>query len=142
MFTLNLGQICAAVLTVGACVAASACSSDTMNQNPTAPSPPSSTTLTIDIVEESGPNSFYPSPASATAQQMLVWRNADRETHHVVFDSTAVDTGNLAPNTQSQPITVAPGTWSYRCTIHPSMTGVVTVAGSSSQSNGSDGPAY
>jgi plastocyanin len=141
MFAINTRQVCAAVLAIGACVAAAACStSDAMNPNPAAPSPPSSTTLTIDIVEESGANSFYPSPASVTAQQMVLWRNADREAHHVVFDSTAVDTGNLAPNTQSQPVTLPAGTWNYHCTIHPSMTGVVTVAGAAQ--NGADGPAY
>jgi plastocyanin len=48
----------------------------------------------------------------------------------VVFDDDSIDAGTLAPDTLSQPMTVAAGTWTYHCSIHPSMTGTVTVPSS------------
>ena len=83
--------------------------------------------LTIDIAEINGPYSFYPSPARMGFEQMVVWRNDDTVTHHVVFDDMSIDTGTLAPGTLSQPFAVRPGTWTYHCAIHPTMVGSMTV---------------
>jgi len=117
-------------LTLLASVCAAGCSSKEQT-NPAAPTPtPPPATLTIDIAEMNGPNSFYPSPAGVAAGQTVLWRNDDRLTHHVVFDDLPVDAGSTAPGTSSQPLTIAAGTWSYHCAIHPSMVGTVTVAGS------------
>jgi plastocyanin len=119
-------------LALFACVAVAACGAD-QQPNPVGPTPPApSTTVTIDIAEMNGPNSFYPSPGSVGAGQTVVWRNGDRLTHHVVFDAIQVDAGTTAPGTSSQPIAVAAGTWTYHCAIHPSMVGTLTVAGSDS----------
>ena len=108
------------------CVAAGACGAG-MPGTPTAPTPPPSGNFVVDIAEIAGPNSFYPSPASVDSRRPLIWRNAHTEAHHVVFDNIAVDTGRLAPGTVSQPLIVQPGTWSYHCSIHPEMTGTITV---------------
>ena len=110
-------------------VAASACGPASQSDSAlTAPSPPPTVhTLTIDIAEVNGPNSFYPSPATIQAEQVIVWRNWDTVTHHLVFDEGSIDTGTLAPGTLSQPITIGTGNWSYHCTIHPTMVGTVVV---------------
>jgi len=115
-----------------ACVAGAACGmSDQYAAGPVAPTPTApSTNFVIDVAEINGPYSFYPSPAEARSEQVIVWRNSDTVTHHVVFDDISVDTGTLAPGTLSQPIMVGPGNWAYHCAIHPSMVGSVMVTAS------------
>jgi plastocyanin len=115
------------------CLVAAACGTgDDMPGTPTAPTPPASGNFILDIAEINGPNSFYPSPASVDAGRPLIWRNSHTETHRIVFDNIAVDTGRLAPGTVSQPLAVAPGRWMYHCSIHPEMVGELTVTAPSS----------
>jgi plastocyanin len=116
------------------CFAGAACStSDPQRNSPVGPTPPvPSRNFIIDVAEINGPYSFYPSPATIRSEQIIVWRNSDTVTHHVVFDDMSVDTGTLAPGTLSQPITAGPGNWPYHCAIHPSMVGNVTVTASAS----------
>jgi len=116
-----------------ACLVGSACGAD-QNGNASGsfgPTPaPVSNVLTIDVAEINGPYSFYPSPATVRSEQMVVWRNSDTVTHHVVFDDGSVDTGTLAPGTFSQPLTIRPGNWTYHCAIHPAMLGSVAISSS------------
>jgi len=116
-----------AVLAVGVF----ACGGSNMSSvsGPTPSTPPGN--FRVDIAEINGPNSFFPSPATAGFEQVVVWRNTDTVTHDVVFDDGSVDTGRLAPGTSSQPITVSPGTRTYHCSIHPAMVGTITVQSSS-----------
>jgi plastocyanin len=116
-------------IVLAACVAAAACGRS--DSNPTGPDAPTptvpSTNFVIEVAEINGPYSFYPIPATVRSDQVIVWRNADTVTHHVVFDDMSVDTGTLAPGTLSQPIMVGSGNWAYHCAIHPSMVGSVMV---------------
>jgi len=117
-------------IVLATCIAGSACTSDLNGNNsgllgPTPPAAPN--VLTIDVAEINGPYSFYPSPVTIRAGQIVVWRNSDTVTHHVVFDDGSVNTGTLATGTLSQPLTIGVGNWSYHCAIHPSMVGSVTV---------------
>jgi len=119
--------------------AGAACSTADPNGSstgPVGPTPAVPSNFIIDVAEINGPYSFYPSPATVASGRIIVWRNSDTATHHVIFDDISVDTGTLAPGTLSQPITVAPGNWSYHCAIHPSMVGSVTVTGSTSTATG------
>jgi plastocyanin len=96
------------------------------DSTPTAPTPPApSHIVTVDIAEINGPYSFYPSQATVQPDQVIVWRNWDTVTHHLVFDDGSIDTGTLAPGTSSQPITTGAGNRSYHCTIHQTMVGTV-----------------
>jgi plastocyanin len=121
---LSVGMTLATALMVCACGA----------NNPTGPgstpiAPAEAPRLvTVDVAEINGPYSFFPSPVLVAPDQTVVWRNLDTVTHHVVLDAGSIDTGTLAPNTLSQPMTIGPGTWSYHCSIHPAMVGSVTVA--------------
>ena len=116
-------------IVVAICVASSACGpASQLDSAPTAPTPPApSQTVTIAIAEINGPYSFYPSPATIQVDQVIVLRNGDTVTHHLVFDDGSIDTGTLAPGTLSQPIPVGAGNRSYHCTIHPTMVGTVVV---------------
>jgi plastocyanin len=114
------------------------CSSNGGPVSPAAPTPDAPATgARIDIAEINGPYSFYPSPATVRADQIIVWRNLDTVTHHLVLDDGSIDTGTLAPGTLSQPETVGLGTKTYHCTIHPSMVGTVIVTGPSSSARAS-----
>ena len=97
-----------------------------LGSTPTAPTPPPHI-VTVDIAEINGPYSFFPSPAMVQSDQIVVWRNSDTVTHHVVLDGNSVDTGTLAPGTSSQPMIIGAGMWPYHCSIHPAMVGSVTV---------------
>jgi len=123
MRMLSIGMLLATFVAVSAC--------DTNGANgpgstPTAPTvlPPQ---VTIDVAEMNGPYSFYPSPIVVQSDQTVLWRNSDTVTHHVVFDQGSIDTGTLAPGTLSQPMAIGEGTWSYHCSIHPTMVGSVTI---------------
>ena len=94
--------------------------------------PPSDGVVTINIVSENGAQSFSPNPATLPAGQMVVWHNVDNTTHRVVLNNGSLDTGNLAPNAFSQPMSVNNGGGPYHCTIHPSMVGTINPAASAS----------
>jgi plastocyanin len=118
----SIGMALAIYLAASACGPAKA-------SGPTAPTPPATSHLvTIDIAEVNGPYSFFPSPATIQSRQIVVWRNWDTVTHHLVFDDGSIDTGALAPGTLSQPMSIgAAGNQSYHCTIHPTMVGTVVL---------------
>ena len=126
-----IAALAGVMLIVGVCGCGGTGPAAAQPSSPAAPTPPVASVVTIDIAEINGPYSFYPSPAMASANQTVVWRNSDLVTHHLVFDDDSIDTGTLAPGTLSQPETVAAGIRAYRCTIHPTMVGAVVVASSS-----------
>ena len=125
-------SICINAIVLVACVSAAACGmSDPNATGPVAPTPTAPPpNVVIEVAEINGPYSFYPSPTTVRSEQVIVWRNSDTVTHHVVFDDMSVDTGTLAPGTVSQPITLGPGNRAYHCAIHPSMVGSVMVTAS------------
>ncbi len=99
---------------------------------PTAPSGGGSgggtANVTITIVGMNGNQSFSPNPGSLKAGQTVAWKNNDSITHTATSDSGAFDTGAIPPGGTSSPITMpAAGTFGYHCSIHPSMTGSLSV---------------
>ena len=71
--------------------------------------------------------SFSPVALSVKAGTQITWTNADDIPHTVVsngpsFKSKVLGTGEKFTFTASKP-----GTYSYSCSIHPNMTGKVTV---------------
>jgi plastocyanin len=94
--------------------------------NPAGPTPASgSGVVTINVVAVNGAQSFSPNPATVPDGQMVVWRNVDNTTHHVVMNDRSVDTGDLAPGTSSQPMVFHAGDGQYHCSIHPVMIGSI-----------------
>lgn len=106
-------------------LAAAACgSSSPSSPTPSSPGPD----VTINIVGISGANSFNPSPTTIKAGQRVIWKNTDTRTHDSVQDANAFSTPPIAAGAQSDPVTLStPGTFTYHCGIHPSMTGTITV---------------
>jgi plastocyanin len=92
--------------------------------------------VTINVVRESGAQSFSPNPATLPAGQMVVWHNVDGVTHRVVLNNGSLDTGDLAPGASSQPMAINTGNAPYHCSIHPSMVGTVVQSAATALSQG------
>ncbi len=109
-----------------------ACSNN--SSAPTAPVVPAggggggTAAVTITILGQQGSQSFSPNPGTVTAGQTVAWRNNDSITHTATADNGAFDTGAIPPGGTSSPITMGTsGSFNYHCSIHPSMTGTLTV---------------
>ncbi len=110
-----------------ALVAVQACGS---SYSPTSPGGGGGGTadVTITIVANSGSSSFSPNPGTVPVGKTVAWRNADSATHDIVADSGSFNTGTIAPGSTSSPIMMGTaGSFSYHCSIHPTMTGTLTV---------------
>ena len=81
----------------------------------------------ITITGINGDRSFAPAAATIKAGQSVAWKNNDGATHRPilsdVFDTRALASGATSASTKM----TTPGTYDYKCTIHPSMTGTITV---------------
>jgi plastocyanin len=81
----------------------------------------------ITITGINGSNSFAPASASLKAGQSVAWKNSDTVTHRPIL-SDVFDTKQLAAGaTSATTVMSTPGTYEYKCTIHPEMTGTVVV---------------
>ncbi len=70
---------------------------------------------------------FDPGTITITVNTTVTWTNKDAVAHTVTSDNGSFDSGNIPANgTFSHTFSTA-GSFSYHCTIHPYMTGVVKV---------------
>ncbi len=123
----------AAVLLAGAAVAG--CSDDDDGATTTAQTESTTETeeggasaqeqVTVDIV--SIDEAFQPSSATVTAGGDVSWVNADDVAHTTTADEGAWDSGTLEPGAEFTFSPDEPGTYSYGCSIHPSMTAELIV---------------
>ncbi|HEY6895119.1 MAG TPA: cupredoxin domain-containing protein [Rhodanobacteraceae bacterium] len=115
---LALASIATLSLTVAAC------GSSPSSPTPSSPGPD----VTINILGIQGANSYNPSPTTIKAGQRVIWKNTDTRTHDTIQDANAFSVPPISAGAQSDPITLStPGTFTYHCGIHPSMTGTITV---------------
>jgi plastocyanin len=71
---------------------------------------------------------FTPSTLRVARGTVVTVRNDDTTTHTWTADAGAWDSGHLAPGAMSQHTFSTSGTFTYHCSIHPSMTGTVAVS--------------
>jgi plastocyanin len=70
---------------------------------------------------------FNPSSITVSVNTTITWTNKDGVAHTVTSTTGLFDSGGINPNgTYSRQFTTT-GSFPYRCTIHPSMTGTVVV---------------
>jgi plastocyanin len=112
-----------AVFTLGVSLVGLSCKGDS---NPVGPG---GADFTINIVAEAGPNSYSPDSLTVTMGQTVEWHNVAGTTHTATEAGISLwDTGNIANGGTSAAIEMnTAGTFTYRCTIHPTMTGVLIV---------------
>lgn len=116
-----------ALLLAGALVAAGCGGGG--GSTPTSPSTPSggggtAATVTITITGQGGTLAFSPNPATVSPGQLVVFKNNDKEVHHVMLDDGTVQTPDIAPGATSAPVAMGTsGSKTYHCSIHPGMVG-------------------
>lgn len=71
-------------------------------------------------------NEFQPPHVQVPARTTVTWTNGDQSPHNVKFDD-GPSSDYLALGATFQRVFNDPGTFDYRCTIHPGMVGRVTV---------------
>ena len=69
---------------------------------------------------------YDPATANVTVGSTVTWTNDDNVPHTVTFDGGA-DSGSMGTGATFQQTFNEAGTFAYGCTIHPSMSGTVSV---------------
>ena len=74
---------------------------------------------------------FQPPQASVAPGGTVTWKNAGKVAHTATFDDVQLDTNVVAPGAEGTVTApTKPGSYSYRCNIHPAkMRGVLVVVG-------------
>lgn len=92
------------------------------------PATPESTTPVVTTSVSMANITFTPANIQVVPGAIVTFTNNDAITHNVTFaNATVGTTGNYSTGTKTLTMPAAAGTYSYKCTIHGSMTGVVTV---------------
>jgi plastocyanin len=82
---------------------------------------------------------YSPSSITVTVGDTVTWTNSDAQAHTATADGGGFDTGALG-NGQSGTVTFSTaGSFAYHCSIHPDMTGTVTVQAAASGGGGNAG---
>lgn len=72
-------------------------------------------------------SAFTPNTLTVPLNTTIIWTNKDAVTHTVTSNSDLFDSGNIGNGGVYKHQFTVSGTYSYRCTIHPSMTGTIIV---------------
>ncbi|KKW23283.1 MAG: Blue (Type 1) copper domain protein [Candidatus Kaiserbacteria bacterium GW2011_GWB1_52_6] len=113
----------------------------TQNSAPATPSPTPTQTLPSSQDAGATPNSsspvstetsvsisnfaFSPTTITVKAGDKVTWTNNDSAPHTVTSNNSSFDSGTLNKGASYSFVFATPGTYSYRCTFHPSMTGTI-----------------
>lgn len=112
-------------LAIAACGAGAQASASAMHDIPTAAAPPASNAVATKSVEIAN-FAFSPAVITVKVGATVTWTNKDEDAHTVAITGAGVSeplqSGDSYAHTFGQP-----GTYSYRCTIHPNMRGMVVV---------------
>ncbi len=87
-----------------------------------------------------GDFAFHPGATTVHVGDTISWTNEDAASHTATADDGSFDTGALARGASGAHTFTSAGTFAYHCSIHPSMTGTVTVLAASA-SSGAPAPA-
>ena len=71
--------------------------------------------------------SFNPGTLTVKVGDTVTWTNNDSATHTVTANDNSFKSADLAPGASFSNTFSTAGTYPYRCTIHPNMTGTIVV---------------
>ena len=71
---------------------------------------------------------FGPAELQIAAGTTVTWTNQDAASHTVTADDGSFDSGNLTTGQTFSQTFDTPGTYTYHCNIHPSMTATIVVS--------------
>lgn len=63
--------------------------------------------------------SYSPQPVTAAVGDVITWRNDDSAAHSATLEDDSCGTPPLAPGSSASLVFNAPGTYTYKCIIHP-----------------------
>jgi plastocyanin len=72
-------------------------------------------------------SAFDPASLSVTVNTTVKWTNKEWFSHSVSSETGLFESGSISVNGTFSYKFTAPGTYQYHCSIHPAMTGTVTV---------------
>jgi plastocyanin len=81
---------------------------------------------------------FEPASVEVRSGDTVTWTNTGAAPHTVTADDGSFDSGQLAPGATFSQTFDARGDFTYHCTIHPQMTGTVSVTGGGGGGRGGD----
>jgi plastocyanin len=93
----------------------------------------------VSRAETKAAGAFSPNPISVPVQAAVHWYNDDRTAaggqyggsngtiHTITSDDLSFLSGNLTPGRSFEHTFETPGTYTYHCSIHPTMIGTITV---------------
>ncbi|MFE9399264.1 cupredoxin family copper-binding protein [Streptomyces flavidovirens] len=70
---------------------------------------------------------FVPQSVTVNAGDSVRWINNDNTDHTTTSDGPGWDSGDLPPGSSFTRTFTTSGTFSYHCSLHPDMTGTITV---------------
>jgi plastocyanin len=82
---------------------------------------------------------FEPKDAVVDPGTTLMWINRGQEQHTVTSDDGQFDSGVLEPGDTFLTTVEGSGTLTYHCTLHPEMTGSITVGTSAAEGDATEG---
>ena len=108
---------------------ATACGSASTPTSPTTPNAGPGIDYTININGDRGNQSYTPSTLNMRVGQVVNWHNLDSIEHTATADGM-FDSGKIAAfSAHDDAVTMnRAGTFTYHCTIHPSMVGSINMA--------------
>ena len=83
-------------------------------------------TITIPASDIYGATNYSPRTVTVQVGGSVVWSNRDTEKHTTVSD-TGLWSSDIAPGADFTRTFPAAGTFNFHCTLHPAMTGTITV---------------
>ena len=81
-------------------------------------------------------SSFSPREITVTVGDTVTWTNSDQISHTATADGGSFDTGALSNNESGTVTFSTAGAFPYHCSIHPNMTGTITVEAAASGGGG------
>ena len=128
MSSLRLVVILALMLPAIGCGGSSSPSSPSASPSPTPTQGGESSSVVIPVGAESlGNRAYAPDNLSITVGSTVTWQNTDAVAHTTTSNGNAFDSGSVRAGGQFSFTFQNAGTFTYHCTIHPGMVGVVTV---------------
>ncbi|MCX6774763.1 MAG: cupredoxin family copper-binding protein [DPANN group archaeon] len=121
--------LAAAVFFISGCASYQTTAPTTTNNTTTAPAqtatPPTTSTATSSVTLQNF--AFHPADITVAKGAIVTWTNMDSVTHTIAANDGSFSSGNIAPGGTYAHTFGTAGVTAYHCSIHPSMTGTVTV---------------
>jgi len=100
------------------------------SSTPTTPSSPTASGTPVAIVAGASTlttTAYAPNPVTVSVGGSVTWTNNDTTPHTSVGNTGGWNSGTIAPGGKYTTTFSSAGTFTYHCSLHPGMTGTVTV---------------